>query len=189
MLKPKTHFTVAEYLAMEAVSETKNEYWDGIIVPVHQEVVGMAGASLRHAELVGELLAEFRIRLRGRCRAVASDLRVSTGGGKYLYPDVVVYCGEPELTEENPPALLNPSLLVEVTSPSTESEDTGRKLEAYLQIPSLQEYWVARQDTASITQYVRDGAEWRLRIEGGQDAVIQSEHLGITLALADIYPG
>ncbi|HET6566396.1 MAG TPA: Uma2 family endonuclease [Rhodothermales bacterium] len=186
MQQPKTHFTVAEYLAMEAVSETKNEYWDGIIVPVHQEVVGMAGASLKHARLVNRLAAMFSARLSG-CEALSSDLRVSIGSGKYVYPDVVVFCGDPDMTDENPPALRNPSLLVEVASPSTESEDTGRKLEAYLQIPSLLEYWVARQDTPSITRYLRRGDEWRLRIDGGDDAILRSEHLQLELPLADIY--
>ena len=187
MRKPKTHFTVAEYLAMEAVSETKNEYWDGIIVPVHPGAVDTDDPGLRHVRIVNRIASAFVEQLSDH-EALALDLRVSIGGSKYVYPDIVVFGDDPDLTEENPPALLNPSLLVEVASPATESDDTGRKLEAYLQIPSLQEYWIARQDTFSITRYVRDGEEWKFRIEGGQHAVVRSEHLGVKVALADVYP-
>jgi Uma2 family endonuclease len=188
MLKPKTHLTPAEYLAMEAVSETKHEYWDGLIVPLYPEVVGMAGASPRHADVVAELVVQFRTRLRGKCRAFASDLRVSVDhGSRYVYPDVVVVCGEARYTDGNPPSLLNPALIVEVVSPSTEDVDLGRKADAYRAIPSLLEYWVMRQDAPSLTRHIRRGEEWVARIEGGLEAVIRSEHLGIEIPLAEVY--
>jgi|SRR5690606_2530278 Uma2 family endonuclease len=99
--------TLDDYLLMEEHSETKHEYWDGY-------VVDMAGAPWGHVRLTARLVTLLNIQLKG-CRAVSSDLRVRIGT-RYAYPDVVVVCGEPRLTDELPESLLNPTLLVEVTS-------------------------------------------------------------------------
>lgn len=116
----------AEYLATEASSPEKREYVNG-------EIIAMAGASFEHAAVHARLIGGLNRRLQGRgCEAVGSDLRVLTSEtGLYAYPDVVVVCGPPELSTTTPPSLLNPRVLFEVLSESTENHDRVVKVAHY----------------------------------------------------------
>ncbi|PSQ73151.1 MAG: hypothetical protein BRD34_02820, partial [Bacteroidetes bacterium QH_6_64_77] len=105
----------------------------------------------------------------------------------YVYPDVAVVCGPPEYTDESPPSLVNPELLVEVTSASTADRDHQDKLDAYLQLDSLQEYWIASPSRILITQYVRQDDEWVVRSVRNREAVLRCEALDIELDMDDIY--
>ncbi len=173
-------YTLDDYLATEEGSEVRREYWDG-------EITAMSGVSWRHAVLVGRLVMKIGNGVEGRCNVVPNDLRVQVSADRYVYPDVVVVCGEPELTDERPPSLLNPSVLVEVLSESTANRDRGDKLEAYMGVPCLREYWILEQDTPRAILYSRTAEGWGVLVVGGEDAVLTSSALGIDLPLRALY--
>ena len=148
--QPKTFLTPEQYLDIERKAEYKSEYYRG-------EMFAMAGASLAHNTLVANLIGEFHGKLRaGPCRVLPSDMRVRvTSTGLYTYPDVVVVCGEPRVLDNQMDTLLNPSVLVEVLSPSTEDYDRGRKFEQYQSIESLREYLMLASDRVHADLYTR----------------------------------
>ena len=169
-----------EYLAFEAQAQTKHEFWNGY-------VLAMAGASVPHNRVTSNLVTAFNLRFQDRdCHAIAADLRVEVGT-RYVYPDVVVECGAPDLTETDPPSLRNPALLVEVTSPSTADRDRGEKLHAYAQLASLHEYWIVDTDRAAVTQYLRRGEEWVMQAILGVEATVRSTHFELDIPLGEIY--
>jgi Uma2 family endonuclease len=133
--QPKTFLTPEQYLEIERKAEYKSEYFRG-------EMFAMAGASRAHNLLVAHLLRDLGQQLRGKpCEIYPSDMRVRVSStGLYTYPDVVAVCGEPKLLDNQLDTLLNPHLIVEVLSPSTEAYDRGRKFEHYQSIESLGEY-------------------------------------------------
>ena len=136
---PQHRYTVEEYLAFEAKSERKHEYYDG-------EIFAMAGASLDHIRIVlnigTSLGAKF---LDQQCEIFASDLRVKTKKNLYTYPDLVIICETPQLEGKEPQTLLNPRVLIEVLSPSTEHYDRTTKFKHYKTIASLKEYVLVSQ--------------------------------------------
>ena len=153
------HATPEEYLAVERASETRSEYFAG-------DIVAMTGASRAHNLIVLNVGAELRAQLRGRaCESYVEGMRVKVvAAGVYTYPDVVVVCGEPVFEDEQVDTVLNPTLIVEVLSPSTERYDRGRKLEHYRKIPSLSEYILIAQDARRIEWYTRqEGGLWSYR--------------------------
>ncbi|PSQ86815.1 MAG: hypothetical protein BRD42_03840 [Bacteroidetes bacterium QS_3_64_15] len=176
------HLTVEEYLELDAdADEVRYEYLDG-------RVWALAGAAPPHNLVKDNIQGEFYVALRPRgCRSFTSDQRVQLTEERYVYPDVAVVCGPPEYTDESPPSLVNPELLVEVTSASTADRDHQDKLDAYLQIDSLREYWIASPSRILITQYVRQDDEWVVRSVRNREAVLRCEALGIELDMDDIY--
>lgn len=171
----------AEYLAFEAVSDIRHEYWYG-------DVYAMAGASPDHNQITTNVIAALGSQWQKKgCRTAVSDQRVRLGNGAYVYPDVVVACSQPTYTEEKPAALLNPTLLIEVVSSSSVNMDRKNKLEAYTQLASLQEYWIVEQDEAAITRVFRKNDLWVLDFVSGLEQVLTSEALGVSVALEDIY--
>lgn len=179
-MEAHNRITPDAYLVLEARSETKHEYWNG-------RVVSMAGASVAHNRIAANIVTALNNRLLDRdCNAVAADLRVQVES-RYFYPDIVVECGEPELTATEPPSLLNPVLLMEVTSSSTGDRDRGIKLHAYIEIPSLQEYWIVDSERAAITQYVRQESGWIMAAVLGGQATARSPHFGWDIPMHEIY--
>ncbi len=180
---PKQKWSEAEYLAFERESETRHEFWQG-------EVYAMAGASPNHVRVTGNTFASLHAQLRQRpCEAFGSDLRIHIPVlGYFTHPDITVVCGIPRFTEHNPPSLLNPTLIVEVLSPSTENDDRGRKFQHYRALESLQEYLLVEQDAPRIERFQRqpDGA-WLLTDAVGLDAVLHLASVPCTLGLADVY--
>lgn len=137
-----------EYLAMERRAETKSEYWDGT-------VLAMSGASIPHNLIVVNLISKLVSPLRARgCQIFPSDLKVRSGR-RFFYPDVSAICGDPIFNDGEKDVVLNPNLIVEVLSPSTESYDKGPKFLTYQQISSLQEYLLVHQDRPLVEQYRR----------------------------------
>lgn len=171
-----------QYLAFERAAEFKHEYW-------HGELFAMAGASRRHNLLVGNLVYLLNSALRDRpCEVYPSDMRVSGAAGDvYTYPDVSVVCGEPTFGDQAGDTLLNPRVIVEVLSDSTEAYDRGKKFEHYRGIASVQHYLLVAQDQPLIELYTRqvDGT-WSLADRRMGDAVVLSA-LGCELAVADVY--
>ena len=121
-----TYITPDEYLARERVAEFKSEYYDG-------RIYAMAGTSYRHSVIARNLLGEIYIQLRGQtCQPLFSDVRLSIKGtDAYCYPDIMVICGEPQFADGGFDTLLNPTVIIEVLSPSTEAWDRGGKFEKY----------------------------------------------------------
>src|SRR5215211_3382177 len=146
----KTLLTPEEYLAVERRSEVRSEYLAG-------EVFAMVGASKRHNLIVSNLIRVLGNQLLDRpCNVYPSDMRVKVSRiGKYTYPDVVVACEEEEFDDEERDTLLNPLVIIEVLSESTEAYDRGRKFEHYQYIESLTEYLLVSQEPYRVEQYVR----------------------------------
>lgn len=177
--------TVEEYLAQERRAETKSEYLDG-------EVFAMTGASLRHNRLLTNLLVALASQLRsGSCQAVVNDQRVHIPAtNSFTYPDLVAYCGEPELLDEEMDTLLNPVLIAEVLSPSTADYDRGGKFAHYRAIPSLREYLVLDQGRVHAEHHRRrDDGSWLLHETDDPAAVLRIEAISCDLRLADVYEG
>ncbi len=175
--------TPEAYLALEREAPDKNEYFAG-------EMFAMSSASRRHNLISLNFGAELRTQLRHRpCEVYTSDMRVKVSPtGLYTYPDVVVVCGEPEFEDTTGDTLLNPTLLVEVLSQSTEDYDRGRKFEHYRTILSLQEYLLVSQEKAHIVHYVRHShVSWLLSDTSGLDASIALRAIGCEIALSEIY--
>lgn len=186
--------TAEEYLAFDAAAPEgeKYEFFDGLVVPRHgydqTGTVAMAGASPDHGQLTLNIAVALAPEARRRgCRMATSDQRVRSSNQSYVYPDVVLVCGEPVYSDDNPAVLENPSLLVEVASRSTYRVDRGQKLERYTQLPGLTEYWVVEQNVVEVTQFVRTGDGWQIRFTAGLDATVRCETLGLDVPLADVY--
>jgi Uma2 family endonuclease len=137
---PVTAVSRAEYLRRERLAEFRSEYHGG-------QVVAMAGASRKHSRIVTNLVRSLDNQLLVRpCNTYSSELRVSVRGGEhYVYPDVVVTCGQEEFEDEKFDTLVNPLAIIEVLSPSTEAFDRGDKFLDYQSIPSLREYVLVSQ--------------------------------------------
>lgn len=182
MSAAKQQITAAEYLALERAAETKHEFIDG-------RIVAMAGASERHVLIVGNLGAALGSRVRERgCRTYPTDLRVQiSASGRYVYPDLTVVCGTPELEDEQFDTLLNPTLIVEVLSPSTEAYDRGDKFTHYRTLPSLQEYVMVAQDKVQMERYVRQGDDWLLTVFRDPDGSVALLGGACEIPLAEIY--
>jgi Uma2 family endonuclease len=176
------HYSRAEYRALERMSNVKHEYLDG-------SIYAMGGGSPEHAAIAGNVIALLSVALRGRpCRVHTSDLRVRVASsGLETYPDVTVLCGKAEVDPEDPHAVLNPVVLVEVTSPSTELYDRGKKLEHYQTIPSLREVLLVshREKAIEVVRREADGTWSRHEVRSGGTASLAS--LGCDLAVDEVY--
>ena len=181
--QPKTFLTPEQYLEIERKAEYKSEYY-------HGEMFAMARASLAHNWLVANLVGEVHAKLKGsRCGVLPSDMRVRVGStGLYTYPDVVVVCGEPQLADNQPDTLVNPTLLIEVLSPSTELYDRGRKFEHYQSIESLREYLMVASDRVHADLYTRQAdGRWLLTSAKSLEDSIELQSIGCSLTLKALY--
>ena len=177
------YLTVEEYLKLERDSETKSEYFNG-------EVFAMSGASLAHNQTVVNLVLALGGRLnRGPCRVLSSDMRVKVSPtGLYTYPDVVVICGRPQLEDKQQDTLLNPALIIEVLSPSTEGYDRGAKFAHYRTLESLTDYVLVWQTEMRIEHFARQTVDkWLLTEYKGSEAVAVLSSLGCELPLTEVY--
>lgn len=173
-----------EYLIAERESLEKHEYFDG-------EIFQMAGASLKHTEITGNISAGLHGQLKGRsCRVLQSDMRVHIPKtGLFTYPDVLVVCGKPEfLPDTNLDTLINPILIVEVLSSSTEGYDKGAKFDNYRSLDSLREYVLVSQDAKKVMRYTKqtDGS-WVLMDFIGDKTEIELVSIECRLTIEDIY--
>lgn len=181
--EPVQSITPEEYLAYERASPGRHEY-------VRGEIFAMAGASEAHNTITLNVAVALRNQLRGGpCRAYASDMRVQVDARRsYVYPDVVVVCGERRFEDDQVDTLLNPTLVVEVLSPSTEAFDRGAKAEYYRQIPSVQEYVLIAQDRIHVEQYTRaTSGAWTLREFASHSEVIVLSSIDVSLPVDEAY--
>jgi Uma2 family endonuclease len=170
----------AEYLRIERRAEFKSEFFDG-------EMFAMAGGSPHHSLIAVSVASELRNKIKGgRCLVFNSDLRVKIEAtGLFTYPDVTVVCGPRNFFKED--TLLNPSLIVEVLSDSTEAYDRGKKFEHYRQVPSLQEYLLISQQEPRIEQFIRKPDRWEFCEAAGLSAHLDLPSLGVSLDLAEVF--
>ncbi|MFN0170308.1 MAG: Uma2 family endonuclease [Bryobacteraceae bacterium] len=180
---PHPRITPEQYLEIERAAETKSEYYDG-------QMYAMSGGSYTHALIIGNLTAALHGALRTRgCSVVPNDLRVRVAeDGLYTYPDVVVVCAQPRFADDQKDTLLNPTLLIEALSPSTESKDRGFKFAQYRRIESLREYVLVSQEEARVECFARQASgQWLLAEFVGLDAVCHLESVDCDLPLSEIY--
>src|SRR5262245_4990703 len=163
MSLPQTQirYTEDQYLSMERESDERHEYIDG-------QIYAMSGESPEHGAICTNLTVDIGLQLRGTsCQAFSKDMKVRSGAlprrrysqkGLYSYPDLVIVCGELHFLDENRDVLINPKVIIEVSSPSTEAFDRGEKFRRYREFnPSLTDYLVVSQNRPSIDYFSRQG--------------------------------
>jgi Uma2 family endonuclease len=179
----KTFVTPEQYLEMERQAEYKSEYFQG-------EVFAMAGGTRFHNLIANHIGRDLDEQTRHRnCEVYGSDMQVQVSmTGLYTYPDVCVVCGEAKFLDERGQTLLNPTLIVEVLSPSTEGYNRGRKFEHYRTIESLEEYLMVASDHVHADLFTRqpDG-HWVLSAFGDPADTVDLKSIGCRLVLANIY--
>lgn len=177
----KSHVTREEYLEIDNASTGKHEFYKG-------EVFAMSGGTFNHSAIGTNITTTLQNLLnKTPCRPMNSDMRITTPSGLDTYPDISVYCGDPELSD-NQCTLLNPSLLIEVLSPSTKNYDRGDKFLHYRSIPSLQDYLLVDSESIHIEHYQRQNSnEWLLHEYREIDATLHLKSVDKTIAVESIY--
>jgi Uma2 family endonuclease len=180
---PEHFFSPEEYLALERKAAYKSEYYAG-------EIFAMSGAGREHNIIVANATTSLNIQLEHRdCEVYPNDMRVRTPDTLlYTYPDVVVVCGEPQFEDDGVDTLTNPTLIVEVLSPSTETHDRTKKFADYRKITSLREYILIAQQECRVTQYSRqsDGA-WLFQEASRLEEKLHLASIDCDLELERIY--
>lgn len=182
---PRHYYSLEEYFALEKVGEARYEYWDG-------EIVCMSGGTKQHAIIASNIHREISTKLKGsKCRAFTEGMPILTPSlPPYRYPDVSVVCGEMQFQSlQGIEVLMNPTLVVEVLSATTEKVDRNEKRIAYQSHPALQEYLLVSQTAHHVTRYTRHGDFWHREEVSGLDSVLQFPALNCELKLSDIYEG
>lgn len=176
-------FTEEEYLDLERKAKFKSEFIEG-------QIYAMAGASPTHALITANVIANLVLHLRGNpCRVYSNDLKVRIGrAGNYYYPDLTVVCGQLQYHDEHQDVLLNPTIVVEVLSPSTEADDRGRKWIQYQQIESLTDYIMVAHNEPFIEHYARqaDGG-WHYESCSDLASQLTIQSIDCQVSLADVY--
>ncbi len=186
MALPLPKLTPEEYLAIERKADYKSEYYNG-------EMFAMAGSSLAHSQLSVDWAVLLKNQMVGRnYRVFNSDLRVLVDStGLYTYPDVSVVCGKPIVVTNELDVLVNPKLIVEILSTSTEAKDRGFKFQQYQQIESLEEYVLVSQWQPRVECFHRaPGGPWgEYAVFSGLDSTVALKSLELTIPMAEIYSG
>ncbi len=182
----KLHFTPEEYLALEDQAEYKSEY-------VYGEIFAMAGTQPAHNQIVGALIRALGRRFEGRaCDTFFMDIRLRAAeGNMYTYPDVMALCGQPQFDgrgEPGLPSLLNPQVIFEVLSPSTEAFDRGEKFRGYRRIETLTDYILVSAERMRVEQHIRQpNGVWTRKERVGPEGILRLDSIDCDLPLAEIY--
>ena len=190
--KPSPFYTVEQYLKIDRETEERYEYLDG-------EIWLMAGESNAHGDICMNLSGVFYNSLKNtKCRGRIKDTKILSGAaeknpftakGMFSYPDMVIICGKPEFHDEVTDIIINPQVIIEVLSPSTESFDRGEKFTRYRRWnPTLTDYILISQENPSVEHFIKqpDGS-WLLREYHGLDKNFSVESINVTVNLADVY--
>lgn len=183
MEDPVRIYTEAEYLEYDLHSEFKNEFFNG-------QIYAMAGASEKHNTISINLSSELRAQLKNKpCKVYAGDMRIKVKTtGLYAYPDVLVVCPELQFSGDKPDTLLNPIVIIEILSDSTESTDRGAKFSHYRQIPSLREYVLVSQNSLKIEKYhLNASSKWELEETTEEIPQIELHSISCLLKLEEVY--
>ncbi len=182
--KKLSRLTVEEYLSIEEADQKKYEYHDG-------HIYAMAGGTLNHGLICGNIHGELRNGLRGmkdNCRAMTSEIKVHVQSeNSFVYPDAMVICGDILTSEQNKNAVINPLIVVEVLSKSTSSYDRGDKFYLYRQIESLQEYILIEQEKALVEIYRRESGLWKITRIKGLENSITLPSIDLQISMGAIY--
>ena len=181
--KDKIHMASAEYLAMErSALEIKHEFFNG-------EIFAMTGAKKNHVYINSNLIRELGSGLKANkspCKPIANDMRVKIETG-YVYPDVIITCGEPEFEDNKFDTLTNPIAIIEILSASTEAFDRGEKFAHYQNIPTLQEYILVSQNKYFVEKFIRSEGKWEYYSYKGDDQILPMASVDYELRLSEIY--
>ena len=183
LVENKKRYTLLEYLNLEPTLEDKYEFH-------HGEIVAMAGGTLNHSLIGGKLVALLKQVLRGSgCLTFNSDLKIFIEKFNHgVFPDAMVICGEPEMLGNRNDIIVNPSLVIEVLSKSTESYDRGEKFLRYRSLPSFKEYVLIASDKHLVESFYKENSNyWQMRTAIGLDAEIHLFSIDKTITLKDIY--
>lgn len=173
--------TREDYFVLEETSTEKHEFYQG-------EIFVMAGGTFNHATISGNTFASLKFKLRGKsCQPSHSDMRIETPNGLITYPDVAIFCGKPQLTE-NQCALLNPLAIIEVLSPSTRRYDQSDKFLLYRSIPSFTDYLLLDSEKVHVQHFRKMGLhEWLLHEYFDRQDVLDFTNIQVTMSLTEIY--
>jgi Uma2 family endonuclease len=179
---PTPPLTEEEYLLLDRKAEAKSEFHDG-------QMFAMAGGSPNHSLLANRVGAILDRQAPPGCRVFNADLRIHIASARtYTYADCSVVCGEPQFSSDQQDNVLNPLLIVEVLSPSTEGYDRGKKFELYRTIGSFREYLIVHRDRRHVEHYSRqDDGGWLLREHAGAASSVDIGRLGVQISLSDLY--
>lgn len=176
--------SIAEYIAIEQAEDSRYEYHDG-------KIFAMAGGTVEHGLISGNVYGEIKFALRNNksnCTVLNSEVKLHiAASNKFVYPDVMVVCDELERSSIEENAIVNPVVIIEVLSKSTESYDRGDKFFAYRQIPTLKEYILIDQYQAQVDIYERQADLWKITRKDQPSDHIKINALGITISMANIY--
>ena len=179
----RQRLTPQEYLALERAAEHKSEYYNG-------QTFAMSGAREAHNLIVVNLSGELRSQFKGGpCKAFATDMRVKVDAtGLYTYPDLAALCDEARFEDDTRDTLLNPSLIVEVLSKSTEAYDRGEKFAHYRRVESVTDYVLIAQDRVRVEHFARQAdGRWLMTERSDLQEVLELPNLQLRLPLAEIY--
>lgn len=178
---PLTRLQEQQYLEIERAAQQRSECFRG-------EMLAIPHGTVNHARIQRNLLIAIGGRLAAVCEAFGSDLRIKVeSSGLYTYPDLSIVCGPIAYLDQRKDTILNPSVLIEVLSPSTESYDRGRKFQHYQTIATLREYILVSQSEMRVERFSRSGDTWTLRTYAGSDAVMCIDAAGLVVPLQEIY--
>ncbi len=187
----KNKFTEEEYLQMERQSEERHEFYRGEIFRMlgHGELLAMSGAAPGHNEIFSNLFGELAVQLKGKnCRPYGPDMRMYIPENTlYTYPDISIYCKRPMEGPDDDIAI-NPTVIIEILSPSTKDYDMGGKFALYRDIPTLREYLLV--DTKSINVYafrINEGGHWELEEYKGIQDILLIKVVDVSIPLSTIY--
>jgi Uma2 family endonuclease len=181
----KYKYSIEEYLEIERESDEKHEYYKG-------EVFAMSGPKFQHVLISGNIFSQLKNKLKGKpCQPLGSDMRVHIPTNTlFTYPDISVVCGEPEFLNNDEWNLLNPTVIIEVLSPSTRNYDRGDKFNLYRDMPSLKEYILVDSETISIEAfYINAHGQWELKEHKKKEETLQIKSIKTALKIEDIYEG
>lgn len=181
----KRKYTIEEYLEMERYSDIKHEYFQG-------EVFAMSGARLPHNIIFSNLFRDIAVFLKGKsCRPFNGDLRIHIPQNTlFTYPDISIVCGDIITLNDDKYNVINPTVIIEVLSPSTKNYDRGNKFSLYRDIPSLKEYILVDSESVKIESwYINQSNHWELQEYQHPDEALQIKAINLSLPLADIYEG
>ncbi len=181
----KQKYTIEEYLEMEELATEKHEYYQG-------EIFAMSGAKHQHNIVKKNVYSSLLSKLKGKpCQPWDSDSRVHIQKNTlFTYPDISVVCGDPEFLNNDEWNLLNPTVIIEVLSPSTKNYDRGDKFNLYRDIPSLKEYILVEPEKISIEAfYINQNGQWELKEYKNLTDILEIKAIQFSMPLTDVYEG
>jgi Uma2 family endonuclease len=192
VLYGKKKFTVEEYLEFERASLEKHEYYQGeiFLMQGHGEALAMSGAARRHNIISINLTVALANKLKGKpCQPYGADMRMNIPKNSlYTYPDISVYCSQSKDIPEDEDTAINPTVIIEILSPSTENYDRGEKFKLYREIPTLKEYILIETKSIGIEAFrLNEKNHWELEEFRTLETELSFESLGIKIPVSEIY--